>query len=331
MLAGKIQLPQPLDGSRPIPLKVNFITNYTCNLHCSYCGTHELPASMMRPAQLIAAVEGLAALGMQQAHFIGGEPFLRKDLPAALAAARRLGAATIVHSNGIFARPLPGEVFESLDVFHTCLNGSRDAHEATRGAATYDRAVASIRLMRSRGVRVHADMIITSQNAEPTELDHVLGLARQLGFRVNLAPVFEHQLVAVRSERIRNLRLPADRVRAAFRHARDQHDPVVMYNSTEYLDAIAAGGVPTFERCWMGIYSVTVDPLGGVSRCYQYVRRPDNPNGFELGWRAAVERVVLTDCVTCRYSNHAEDNYWIAAAAAGGAPRAARSAAGAGA
>lgn len=316
MLAGHIRLPVWSEPERRRPLKVNFITNYACNLHCNYCGTHELPGAMMKPEQLIDAIESLARLGMQQAHFIGGEPFLRKDLPDALAAARRCGAATVVHSNGIFVRPVPDATFGCIDVFHTCVNGSRDAHEASRGSATYDRALASIELMRSRGVRVQADMIISSQNAVPAELDHVLGLARRLGFKVNLAPVFEHQLVAVNAHRIQNLRVAGERVRAMFRRALDAYDPAVMVNSLAYLETLARGGVPTFERCWMGTYSVTVDPTGHLSRCYQYVRDRRNPCGFEIGWRAALERVVLTSCVTCQYSNHAEDNYWIAAARA---------------
>jgi MoaA/NifB/PqqE/SkfB family radical SAM enzyme len=316
MLAGHIRLPVWSDAETRRPLKVNFITNYACNLHCNYCGTHELPGAMMKPHQLIDAIESLARLGMQQADFIGGEPFLRKDLPDALAAAQRCGAATVVHSNGIFVRPLPEATFRSIDVFHTCVNGSRDAHEASRGAATYDRVVASIERMRSHGIRVHADMIITSQNAAPAELDHVLALARRLGFKVNLAPVFEHQLVAVNAGRIQNLRLPGERVRAVFQRALDAYDPAVLYNSIAYLEALASGRVPTFERCWMGTYSVTVDPTGHLSRCYQYVRDRQNPNGLEIGWRAAVERVVMTGCVTCQYSNHAEDNYWIAGALA---------------
>jgi MoaA/NifB/PqqE/SkfB family radical SAM enzyme len=314
MLAGHIRLPVWSEAEARRPLKVNFITNYACNLHCNYCGTHELPGAMMKPHQLIDAIESLARLGMQQAHFIGGEPFLRKDLPDALAAARRSGATTVVHSNGIFVRPLPEAAFAAITVFHTCVNGSRDAHEASRGAATYDRVIATIERMRSRGVRVHADMIITSQNAAPAELDHVLALARRLGFKLNLAPVFEHKLVEVNASRIRNLRVAADRVRAVFRRALDAYDPDVMYNSVAYLETLASGRVPTFERCWMGTYSVTVDPTGHLSRCYQYVRDRRNPNGLEIGWRAALERVVLTSCVTCPYSNHAEDNYWIAAA-----------------
>jgi MoaA/NifB/PqqE/SkfB family radical SAM enzyme len=316
MLAGHIRLPLWSEPEGRRPLKVNFITNYTCNLHCNYCGTHELPAAMMKPHQLIDAIESLARLGMQQADFIGGEPFLRKDLPEALAAARRCGAATVVHSNGIFVRPLPDAAFACIDVFHTCVNGSRDAHEASRGSATYDRVIAAIERMRSRGIRVHADMIITSQNATPSELDHVLALARRLGFKVNLAPVFEHQLVAVDAGRIQNLRLPGETVRALFHHALDAYDPEVMMNSVAYLETLAAGGVPTFERCWMGTFSVTVDPTGHLSRCYQYVRDRRNPSGLEIGWRAALDRVVMTSCVTCQYSNHAEDNYWIAAARA---------------
>ena len=312
MLAGNVRLPVLTDRATRVPLKVGFITNYNCNLHCNYCGTHELPKSMMKADQLVDAIRELAALGMQQANFIGGEPFLRKDLPNALATAKQAGVATVTHSNGIFLRPLSEETFASIDVFHTCINGSRDAHEATRGSATYDRAVASIALMRSKGVCVNVDMIITSQNATFEELDHVLRLAADYGFRVNLAPVFEHRLVEVNASRIRNLRLPGDRVQAMFRHALENFDPDLNYNSIEYLETVAAGDVPTFDRCWTGTHSIVVDPMGFVSRCYQYVRDPANPNGFEVGWRAAVDQVVITDCVTCQYSNHAEDNYFLA-------------------
>lgn len=289
-------------------LKATVVLTFACNLRCTYCDVEHLDKRMLRVAELSKLFTALRARGAAQLNFIGGEPFVRRDLGEILAEARRLAFRTVVHSNGKFPRPVTEAVCAAIDVFHTCLNGRLPAHEQTRGAGTYEPALQSIRLMRSRGVAVVADMILTADNADEDDIEHVLQTARELDFRVNFQPVFEHQLVAADAQRVSGMRLPADAMRAVFTMLRDRYDQRVMYNSQAYLDAVVTDGVPVFDKCLNGRRTVVVGPQGHVARCFKYIQVPGNPNGVELGWDTALARIGIDGCTTCPYSNHAEDN-----------------------
>jgi MoaA/NifB/PqqE/SkfB family radical SAM enzyme len=79
---------------------VRVLTNETCDHRCSFCDTrraHER-ASVAGHAQLRARIE--AARGAAEIVLTGGEPTLRRDLPALIAAAAQTGARVILESNG---------------------------------------------------------------------------------------------------------------------------------------------------------------------------------------------------------------------------------------
>lgn len=288
--------------------KAIIITNYHCNLACQYCNTGSLSKKILSADQLIDCIDALAARGVCQVHFIGGEPYLRKDLSRLLTAAKVRGLRTVVHSNGKFVRPLTAAEIDPVDEFVTCVNGLPEVHEQSRGAATYAPTLAAIRCMRAAGVQVFSDMILNVANSDWPNIDHVLDLARALQFRVSFQMVFEHQLVAADASLVGELKVAQDRVKLIFQGLLDRYDPAIMFNSKDYMRALAQDAVITFEECHHGRRSLVIDPLGQVARCFKYVRAPDNPSGPQLGWSEAFDRVQITGCVTCPYSIHAEDN-----------------------
>jgi MoaA/NifB/PqqE/SkfB family radical SAM enzyme len=314
MLNGRIQPPESdCVQSEPLPLKVNLITNYSCNLRCTYCDVEHLNKSMLKTRELLKMLDVFVEMGMQQVNFIGGEPLLRADLGLLLSWAKKHRVTTVVHSNGNFVRPPDDEVLNNTDVFITCVNGTPSTHECSRGLGTYAPTISAIELMQKHGIAVVTDMILNVSNSRREDIDHVLRLAREYGFRVNFQQVFEHGLVAADSHLIAELQLDKGRLRNVFTYLLDCYDPKVMFNSRQYLLDVATVGVTQLDECFMGRYSLTVDPFGRIARCFKYVQESSNPNGQALGWKEAARRVRLTDCVTCPYSNHAEDNHFLAA------------------
>jgi MoaA/NifB/PqqE/SkfB family radical SAM enzyme len=171
--------------------------------------------------------------------------------------------------------------------------------------------IESIKLMKRYGIRVVADMVLTHSNCDRPVIDHILKLARELEYQVNFQPVFDHQLVATSMAQISSEIMSIEQMQEAFVHISRCYDPTILYNSHEYITDLAKQGVSQFRTCYMGLYSCVVDPLGNVARCYKYVQQRGNVNGPQIGWGEAVQNVASTDCSTCQYGVHIEDNYTL--------------------
>ena len=161
-------------------------SNYHCNLECSYCLTEsgprvlrrELPVERLEELAAEAAQVGFNSLGVT-----GGEPFLVRGLPAALAGmARQL--PTLVLSNGTLftARliaqlaPLAGLDFAiqiSLD------SAEPDVNDEMRGPLNFAKVVAAIPRLRAAGIKVR--IATTSDGLDPDALARLCDLHRSLG------------------------------------------------------------------------------------------------------------------------------------------------------
>ncbi|KAB7772235.1 pyrroloquinoline quinone biosynthesis protein PqqE [Xanthomonas maliensis] len=88
----------------PPPLSVLLELTHRCPLACPYCSNPIALAAMreeMDTAGWRSLLDQAAALGVLQAHFSGGEPMLRKDLPALVAHARTLGLYSNLITSGV--------------------------------------------------------------------------------------------------------------------------------------------------------------------------------------------------------------------------------------
>src|ERR1051325_566666 len=201
------------------------VTGYACNLRCVYCGVDKLSKSQLSTEDLLELVTALACRRTRAIHYIGGEPFLRKDLGKIMQAARDAGMQNIVHSNGVFVRPVADAELNLVDVFNTCINGTPVSHDATRGIGTYEPALDTLRRVRRLGIAVISDLVLTRENGTEENIEHVLALARELDFRVNVQPAFEHQLVAAGSEHVAGRRLDMEALDHLLNLVLDRYDP----------------------------------------------------------------------------------------------------------
>ena len=97
-----------------------------CNLRCQYCmpaeGLDWTPTEqVLTDAEVIRLIEvAVTRLGVTSVRFTGGEPLLRKGLPAIVSAANRLGARTALTTNGLglqfLAQPLKDAGLDRVNV-----------------------------------------------------------------------------------------------------------------------------------------------------------------------------------------------------------------------
>ncbi|RBF90737.1 pyrroloquinoline quinone biosynthesis protein PqqE, partial [Xanthomonas oryzae pv. oryzae] len=88
----------------PPPLSVLLELTHRCPLACAYCSNPIALAALreeMDTAGWRSLLEQAAEMGVLQAHFSGGEPMLRKDLPELVAHARALGLYSNLITSGV--------------------------------------------------------------------------------------------------------------------------------------------------------------------------------------------------------------------------------------
>jgi len=156
-----------------------------CNLKCRHCyinpaqhGKNTLPLAV-----ITAWLEALSQdSNSKNLIFLGGEPTLHPDLPAAVKYARNLGFGSItIDTNGylfhdILAKVKPGEV----DFFSFSLDGAtRDTNDRIRGAGSFDTCIAGIRKANSKGFGT--SLIFTASSANIHEVDRLPPLLKDLG------------------------------------------------------------------------------------------------------------------------------------------------------
>jgi MoaA/NifB/PqqE/SkfB family radical SAM enzyme len=147
---------------------LDIILTYECNLACEYC-TISLEMRS-RSLSSVAAVEAMRrgrASGYDAVSFTGGEPTVRRDLPALVRTARQLGYDEIkIQSNGLlFAHGANVDrlVNAGANLFHVSIQSHEESsyHRMVRREGAYPLMVAGLDNLVARGVSMRADLIIT--------------------------------------------------------------------------------------------------------------------------------------------------------------------------
>jgi MoaA/NifB/PqqE/SkfB family radical SAM enzyme len=155
-----------------------------CNLKCRHCyinpeqhGKDTLPLST-----IIAWLEAFSQHSNEKnLIFLGGEPTLHPDLPAAVVHARKLGFGSItIDTNGyLFGNILDKVTPEEVDYFSFSLDGAtRDVNDRIRGEGSFDTCIAGIHAANAKGF--NTSLIYTVSSANIHELEKMTNLVQDL-------------------------------------------------------------------------------------------------------------------------------------------------------
>jgi len=275
----------PLNTTRHdahIPKSMLFQWHVTdrCNLACSHCYQDCPPAPdptweelMLILERFKSAIAGWRAAGTApsfrvQVTVTGGEPFLRDDFPLLLerlSEARPLFSFAVL-SNGTLLTPAAVRSLErSRPAFvQVSIDGDRQSHDRMRGEASYDRAVAGVKLLVGAGIPVY--LSFTAQRCNYRDFPSVARLGRRLG----VARVWSDRMVPCgREHRAEESLMTPDQTREFVglmererRRGWFGSSPVVLHRSLQFT----AGGISPY-RCSAGDTLVTVLPNGDVCPC----------------------------------------------------------------
>lgn len=166
-----------------------------CNLNCIHCrsgafyGDGKLERDLAYDA-VISRLRELHDAGVRRIHFLGGEPFSRRDLPAIVRHATSLGVLCSVNTNGtLISRRVAEEIVDAGVYLITFSIDGPDAevNDAIRGAGTFRRVVRGIRHVHDarkrlgKPVRTICSFVLMRRNMERAH--EMIDLCSRLGLQ----------------------------------------------------------------------------------------------------------------------------------------------------
>lgn len=266
------------------PLAATLSLTNRCNFRCVYCRVPDLPHSEMPTADWLRAIDELAEAGLARASVMGGEPLLREDCGEIIVHLKRRRVHASMNTNGWLVEECLKDVLR-LDLLCVSLDGPRAVMDAQRRAGSYERAVRAIELARRHGLRVVTMTVVTPANAQ--NIDHVLTLAREIGFRAHFH--LEHDAdchadgpigVGIDDAGVRDL---------AQTLLRRKNEGWPVGASRSFLDLLAAEGrrFKSCSDCFASRYFCHIMPDGTVVPCLLTHRQPFARRGPHVGFLRA--------------------------------------------
>jgi PqqA peptide cyclase len=241
---------------------------HACPLACAYCSNPTAPdRATMSTAAWIDAIGESARLGVLQLHLTGGEPLLRDDLEALIAAARRAELYTNLITGGFpltreRLRELRDAGLEHVQLSIQSADDRRADAIAHRTVAAHKREVAT--WVKAFGLPLTVNVVLHRENVG--EVDALVALAESMGAdRLELAPA---QYLG-RAFAHRNLLLPsrtgwADaQARALLHHDRLRGRVEVVFVHADYH-----AGLPRACMGGWGRKYLVISPDGMVLPCH---------------------------------------------------------------
>ena len=164
---------RPVGPARtPVPLGMLAEITYRCPLHCTYCSnpvnlgdfTEELGTD-----DWLRVLEEARGLGVLQVHFSGGEPMLRRDLPALISRAHALGMYTNLVTSGIPMKEADVAALAAagLDHFQLSIQDSLPSSaDAIAGLRGHERKMTVARWVRAQGIPMTVNVVLHRANVD---------------------------------------------------------------------------------------------------------------------------------------------------------------------
>src|SRR5262250_1323817 len=153
----KYILEQKLKGNKRYPLVLMLEPLFQCNLACSGCGKIDYPDEILRKRVSVEdALKAVDECGAPVVSIPGGEPLIHKEMPQIVAGIVARKKFVYLCTNAILlAKHIDEYTPSPYLTFSIHLDGSRERHdESVCQEGVFDKAVAAIRLARSKGFRV---------------------------------------------------------------------------------------------------------------------------------------------------------------------------------
>lgn len=238
-----------------VPFIVLWELTHRCNLRCVMCYNRPQSEPELDTAECLDVLAQLAAAGALRLTLTGGEILTRRDFFTIAEAARGLGFALDLKTNGTLMTPEIADRIAALapvQVDISLLGATAETFDAVAGSTrALERVLLAVRRLQDRRVRVKLNTLLLDLNI--TERQQMLDMALELG-------VYYEQVFKVS---------PADdgsNGAAGHQLAREQMTAVLVADRTPFTLRSPGDEART---CGVGLSSCLISPYGIVYPCVE--------------------------------------------------------------
>jgi radical SAM protein with 4Fe4S-binding SPASM domain len=306
-----LEVDAPFSHRPSAPYRMDLALTYRCQNSCAHCYNARPRSFPEHPTDFwLRALDRIREIGIPHVVFTGGEPTLRKDLPALLSHARALGLITGLNTNG--RRLADGAFLHSLVVAGldhvqiTVESENETVHDALTGAGgAWRETIAGVRNAVEENIFLMTNTTLLQANS--SRLDGILRLLAELRVpTVGLNALIYSGRGATVGSGIPEDSLPP-LLELARRRTAEAGQRLIWYTPTEYcrLDPVQMElGV---KGCTAALYNMCVEPDGGVLPCQSYYQplgniltdRWDSIWNHDLAVSLRDRRLAPARCASC--------------------------------
>jgi hopanoid biosynthesis associated radical SAM protein HpnH len=185
-----------LRRDRHYPLVLMLEPLFQCNLACAGCGKIDYPKEILQKrVSLEDALKAVDECGAPMVSIPGGEPLIHKEMPQIVAGIVARKKFVYLCTNAILlAKHIDEYTPSKYLTFSVHLDGNQERHdESVCLEGVYEKAVAAIRLARSKGFRVTINCTLFS-GENPDEVAEFFDTAMGLGIEgITVSPGFSYE------------------------------------------------------------------------------------------------------------------------------------------
>jgi len=185
-----------LRRDRHYPLVLMLEPLFQCNLACAGCGKIDYPKEILQKrVSLEDALKAVDECGAPMVSIPGGEPLIHKEMPQIVAGIVARKKFVYLCTNAILlAKHIDEYTPSKYLTFSVHLDGNKERHdESVCLEGVYEKAVAAIRLARSKGFRVTINCTLFS-GENPDEVAQFFDTAMGLGIEgITVSPGFSYE------------------------------------------------------------------------------------------------------------------------------------------
>jgi hopanoid biosynthesis associated radical SAM protein HpnH len=184
-----------LKGVKRYPLVLMLEPLFQCNLACAGCGKIDYSKEILQQRMSVEdALKAVDECGAPMVSIPGGEPLIHKEMPQIVAGIVARKRFVYLCTNAILLAKHMDEYQPSPYLtFSVHLDGNRERHDASVcQEGVFDKAVAAIRMARSRGFRVTVNCtLFQGENAQ--EVADFFDMAMELGVEgITVSPGYSY-------------------------------------------------------------------------------------------------------------------------------------------
>src|ERR1700741_721636 len=185
-----------LRGDKRYPLVLMLEPLFQCNLACAGCGKIDYPKEILQKRVSVEdALKAVDECGAPMVSIPGGEPLIHKEMPQIVAGIVARKRFVYLCTNAILlAKHIDEYTPSPYLTFSIHLDGSRERHDASVcREGVFDKAVAAIKLARSRGFRVNVNCTLFD-GEDPEHVAEFFDYAMTLGVEgITMSPGYSYQ------------------------------------------------------------------------------------------------------------------------------------------